>query len=964
MICKGKLYKSGASTAAYMTREKDGERVEVGQVRGFASEDIFEALSSVDVMAKATRGEKPVFHTSVRLPDGEQLTPEQWEYAADRVETKLGLSGQPRAIAFHIDTETGDRHMHVAWSRIDEETMTLREVPFYKMRLNEVSRELERELGLTQVRSERAGKTWAPTDEEADQGRRLGNDVDAIHETIRDCWDRSDNGRSFQVALEFEGLRLARGDRRDFILIDGEGGLHALSKRILGVSAAEIRDRCNDINRTSLPTVEQARAEQRTGMRDQHAANLAWEDAVADAAILKEKLTPQFDAAPRFSMDQYEQLTPAVLGEITRNRATFTRYDVQRALESRIENKLDREGLARSILGHPDVIRLDTGKGRVVRYTTPTVLESEGHALRGADAIAEHDWHGVPERLAAEKLSGLSGEKAEALQHILGPQGLAILDGQAGTGKSTVLAAGKDIYEADGCRVIGLAHTNLVVQDLKSKGFDARTIDSEMNSLANGRTQWTARTVVMVDEAAMVDTKRLGMVFAHAQASGAKVILAGDDRQLSSIERGGLFEVLKTRYGAAELTEVHRQHATDERGASQMMARGDFAGALAIYGGKGAIHWGEKQSEAAEALVNKYMQDSAADPRKTRFIFAYRNAEVDQINAVVREARNARFELGESSNFETKHGRAEFAPGDRIQFTGNDKQRGIYNGQAGTVKEIDGSRFIVELDGRKKATVAFDAGEFQDFRHGYAGTIYRGQGRTIDQTYLFHSEYWRNSSSYVALTRHSEKSELFVAREIAADLPELARQMSRLDERRAASYYAKDRDRQAAPLTPGRLAAWYANQANLARSFRDTATAGSVHGSIPSSEFTGRPRRTQAEPANSPGVPASEGIRLAFSSIARGADVGTGILGKSIARAFSQIANEITSLLAGDQPRSAEDVNRKLAANSARTEKAEADASQRRRYGREMDTQAREKAEAEAQEGENQRRRRTERQRW
>ena len=347
MICKGKLYKSGASTADYLTREIDGERVEVAQVRGFASEDIFEALCSVDVMAKATRGEKPIFQTSVRNLPGEHLTPEQWEYAADRVEAKLGLTGQPRVIVFHIDTETGDRHMHIAWSRVDEESMTLREVPFYKLRLNEVSRELERELGLTQVRSERLGKTWAPTDAEADQGRRLGNDVEAIHETIRDCWDRSDNGRSFQVALEFENLHFARGDRRDFVVVDEQGGVHALGKRILGVCAADVRAKCQDIDRDSLPTVEQVRREQRTGMRDQHAANLAWEDALADAAILKEKLNPQFDAAPRFSMDQYERLAPAVLDEITRNRATFTRYDVQRALEPHVENKPGSRGASR-----------------------------------------------------------------------------------------------------------------------------------------------------------------------------------------------------------------------------------------------------------------------------------------------------------------------------------------------------------------------------------------------------------------------------------------------------------------------------------------------------------------------------------------------------------------------------------------------------------------------------------------
>ena len=85
--------------------------------------------------------------------------------------------------------------------------------------------------------------------------------------------------------------------------------------------------------------------------------------------------------------------------------------------------------------------------------------------------------------------------------------------------------------------------------------------------------------------------------------------------------------------------------------------------------------------------------------------------------------------------------------------------------------------------------ITFDAANFDQFRHGYAGTIYRGQGRTLDQTYLYHSEHWRSAASYVALTRHREKAELFVARNTAADLKQLARQMARTDERRAASMF-------------------------------------------------------------------------------------------------------------------------------------------------------------------------------
>jgi ATP-dependent exoDNAse (exonuclease V) alpha subunit len=448
------------------------------------------------------------------------------------------------------------------------------------------------------------------------------------------------------------------------------------------------------------------------------------------------------------------------------------------------------------------------------------VLTAERDVARSGAALRDQNWHGVATSAITSELREPSAERSRALASITGSSGFAILDGQAGTGKSSVLAAAKEVYEANGYRVVGLAHTNLVVQDLRDKGFsNARTIDSELPALDSGKVQWNKRTVVMIDEAAMVDTRRLAAVLRHARTTGAKVILAGDDRQLSSIERGGMFEVLKERHGAAVLTEVHRQHSLEERRASQFMAAGDFAKAVGIYEDRNAIHWRDKQSEAAEALVDTYMRDRAADPQKTRFIFAYTNREVDQINAVVREARQAGGELGESRVFDTKHGRAEIAVGERVQFTGTDKFRGIYNGYSGTVRDIRGTTVTVELDGRKKQSIEFDADAFQDFRHGYAGTIYRGQGRTIDQTYLLHSEHWRSTSSYVALTRHSEKTQLFVARDTTDSVADLARQMSRRDDRRAALAFSAVREETRRQQTaPDAGLAWRISRENYTRS--------------------------------------------------------------------------------------------------------------------------------------------------
>jgi hypothetical protein len=260
MIAKGTTHNNGAKLAAYMTTGKDGERAELWELRGFEATNIKDALRDVQIMAGATKAEQPFFHVQVRNREGETLTRQQFEYAADRIERMLGLTGQPRAISFHTYEHNNDQHMHVAWSRIDQDTMTAKPLPFFKERLKKISRELELHFGLEPVTNERKGSIkFAPTRAQEEQARRVGVDVHEVRNAIRNCWDRSDCGTSFQAALEHEGFTLAQGERRDFVVIDHGGGVHALGKRILDMTAAKIRTRLSDLEATSLPNMEQAR---------------------------------------------------------------------------------------------------------------------------------------------------------------------------------------------------------------------------------------------------------------------------------------------------------------------------------------------------------------------------------------------------------------------------------------------------------------------------------------------------------------------------------------------------------------------------------------------------------------------------------------------------------------------------------------------------------------------------------
>jgi|SRR5271165_4394693 len=310
MIAKGTTHNNGAKLARYMTTGKDGERAELWQLYGFGSNDIKEAFRSVHVMAEATKCEQPFFHVQVRNREGETLTRQQWEATTHRIMRVNGLTGQPYAIAFHRDELTGDEHMHLAVSLIDGEHLKAKRLPFFKGRLKIISRELETEFGLEPVTNEREGPIkYAPTRAQDQQARRLGVDLHYVRNTIRTSWDHSDNGRSFEAALAEEGLILAQGDRRGLVVIDREGGIHALGKRILDVTPGQMKARMSDLPREELPSVNEVRAfvveliaekqhgkpapewdRESTTVRDE----IQWQDALDKAAIAKEKTERQF----------------------------------------------------------------------------------------------------------------------------------------------------------------------------------------------------------------------------------------------------------------------------------------------------------------------------------------------------------------------------------------------------------------------------------------------------------------------------------------------------------------------------------------------------------------------------------------------------------------------------------------------------------------------------------------------
>lgn len=255
--------------AVHLGNEKDNERVRLIEVRGMKAATIKDGFAQLQAMADlAGAGEKEFYyHANVNPMQDEELTPEQWQFATERLRENLGLAGQPGMVVEHVKGER--THRHVIDLRVNLDTGNLIPDGWNYAKHEKTARELERDFGLEKVngalveregpRPERRVKNW-----EVQRGKRSGIDPNEVKEEVTALWRQTNTGTAFRTALAQHGYVLAQGDKRDFLVIDGAGHEHSLARRISGVKAAEIRKRMADINRDELPHAGEGRTERRS----------------------------------------------------------------------------------------------------------------------------------------------------------------------------------------------------------------------------------------------------------------------------------------------------------------------------------------------------------------------------------------------------------------------------------------------------------------------------------------------------------------------------------------------------------------------------------------------------------------------------------------------------------------------------------------------------------------------------
>jgi conjugative relaxase-like TrwC/TraI family protein len=305
---------------------------------------------------------------------------------------------------------------------------------------------------------------------------------------------------------------------------------------------------------------------------------------------------------------------------LTEQASTFTRADVVDALARRLpvagsaqealtqaETAADRFLAERAVrVGH------DRRLG-VERFSTPELLELERRLVDGATERADQGCAVVRPEVVRQVLDRhtTAGEDQAAMVCDLaqGGDGVAVVVGRAGSGKTWALGLGREVFELAGYQVLGCAPTGIATVGLADEGFaEARTVDRLLLDLQHRRVELDDRSVLVVDEAAMVATRRLTPLLDHAGRAGAKVVLVGDDRQFAPIQAGGGFRALRLRLGASELTVNRRQVEAWEQRAIDDVRAGRIEQAIAAYADHDRMRAFEARDDRDRVLISDWWQ--------------------------------------------------------------------------------------------------------------------------------------------------------------------------------------------------------------------------------------------------------------------------------------------------------------------------------------------------------------------
>jgi Ti-type conjugative transfer relaxase TraA len=530
---------------------------------------------------------------------------------------------------------------------------------------------------------------------------------------------------------------------------------------------------------------------------------------IQERGLHVDRLT-QMQEVQQYNLNLIRKNPEIVLDYISRYQSTFTREDMARVLNRYVNNSDEFMVLFAKIEGSSKLVKLTgTEKGEASLLTMQEIIKLESRicdlattlsptsSCAADPSIIEVALEKGHERL--KQFGGLSSDQERAIRHMVSDGQLKVIVGYAGAGKTTSLEVAHEIWRESGYRVVGAAPTGKAAANLEAIGIPSQTFHKWEREWTNGREQLNNNCILILDEAGMVDTRKVHSLLSESQAQGFKVVFVGDPEQLPPIEAGAPVRAIMEHVGFAEISTIVRQQVEWQKEATQDLALRQTEKALEAYDQNGHVYWGEKAKEelikdwaaycSKESVFNPNDLNSSefdSSPRessRTALILAYFNKDVKKLNDLAREEARAigRLEgpdyplvITKQVNLETLDCSDEewnakalclqrevrnFALGEQIVFLRNDTNLNVKNGQLGTITDIQEKTLTVEKDNKELLTFDMDTYSFVD--HGYATTIHKSQGTTVDKTFVYASSSMNRHLTYVALSRHREDVQIY-----------------------------------------------------------------------------------------------------------------------------------------------------------------------------------------------------------
>jgi len=453
---------------------------------------------------------------------------------------------------------------------------------------------------------------------------------------------------------------------------------------------------------------------------------------------------------------------------LTSRRATFTERHINELAEERAIDAIEAKALADAIRLSNELVSVGEDASGERRFTSIEQLANERLLSESAGRMAGERAQVSSQAVdAAIATRTLSDEQEQALRAVTEDgRRVAVIEGVAGAGKSYALGAIREAHEADGWRVVGGALSGRAAEGLQAdSGIESKTLHSLQSSWRAGDEQkpWgeqlNAKTLLVIDEVGMVGTRQLSEVMARAERAGAKVILVGDREQHPSIEAGAAMSLVTRQAGQVRLEEVRRQREDWQREATKDFAAHESWRAFDAYAQRGHVRVEENPSAA---IVRDWKAGFDERPDETRMMLAVSRAKVRELNAAARESLKEGGRLSDEQTLSLGGRDVAVATGERMMFTQNSRELGVKNGTFATVERLDGAKLGVRLDDGRQLTV--DTRNFDKLEYGYATTVAKSQGMTVDHTHLWLGYNCDRQRLYVGMSRHRDSVSVVVDR--------------------------------------------------------------------------------------------------------------------------------------------------------------------------------------------------------